>query len=225
MPRGRPRRQPPPPPPPSPPHAPDPPPQPQQQPAEPGLVGLLQTVNLLVTEVAQLRQEVRANQEAPQGVVPPPPPPPPQPAPPMVQMLERGCEVLQRRQEMATQKRGANQFQQQNQFGGDKRQRVQGESSQGQRQQPQQQRAAPQDRAPQQPNRPQGNQGQQQPRPQQQQPRDDGRVQCWDCGERGHVKRNCPRGNRQQTGGVTQGRMFAISQDNARVSDDVIEGW
>ncbi|OVA02084.1 zinc finger protein [Macleaya cordata] len=125
---------------------------------------------------------------------------------------------------MATQKRGANQFQQQNQFGGDKRQRVQGESSQGQRQQPQQQRAPPQDRAPQQPNRPQGNQGQQQPRPQQQQPRDDGRVQCWDCGERGHVKRNCPRGNRQQTGGVTQGRMFAISQDNARVSDDVIEG-
>ncbi|OVA10797.1 zinc finger protein [Macleaya cordata] len=89
-----------------------------------------------------------------------------------------------------------------------------------------QQRAAPQDRAPQQPNRPQGNQGQQQPRPQQQQqPRDDGRVQCWDCGERGHVKRNCPRGNRQQTGGVTQGRMFAISQDNAWVSDDVIEGW
>ncbi|OVA09474.1 zinc finger protein [Macleaya cordata] len=141
-----------------------------------------------------------------------------------VQMLEKGCEVLQRRQEIATQKRGANQFQQQNQFGGDKRQRVQGESSQGQRQQPQQQRTAPQGRAPQQPNRPQGNQGQQQPRPQQQQPRDDGRVQCWDCGERGHVKRNCPRGNRQQTGGVTQGRMFAISQDNARVSDDVIEG-
>ncbi|OVA18876.1 hypothetical protein BVC80_8373g8 [Macleaya cordata] len=95
-----------------------------------------------------------------------------------VQMLERGCEVLQRRQEMATQKRGANQFQQQNQFGGDKRQRVQGKSSQGQRQQPQQQRVAPQDRAPQQPNRPQGNQGQQQPRPQQQQQRDDGRVQC-----------------------------------------------
>ncbi|OVA03840.1 hypothetical protein BVC80_7217g2 [Macleaya cordata] len=139
-------------------------------------------------------------------------------------MLERGCEVLQRRQEIATQKRGANQFQQQNQFGGDKRHRVQGESSQGQRQQPQQQRAAPQGRAPQQPNRPQGNQGQQQPRPQQQQPRDDGRVQCWDCGERGHVKRNFPRGNRQQAGGVTQGRMFDISQDNAQVSDDVIEG-
>ncbi|OVA13115.1 zinc finger protein [Macleaya cordata] len=143
-------------------------------------------VNLLVTEVAQLREEVRANQEAPLGVVPPPPPPPPQPAPPM---------------------------------------RVQGESSQGQRQQPQQQRTAPQGRAPQQPNRPQGNQGQQQLRPQQQQPRDDGRVQCWDCGERRHVKRNCPRGNRQQTGRVTQGRMFAISQDNSWVSDDVIKGW
>ncbi|OVA08848.1 zinc finger protein [Macleaya cordata] len=137
-------------------------------------------------------------------------------------MLERGCEVLQRRQETATQKRRANQFQQQNQYRGVKRQRVQGESSQGQRQQPQQQRAAPQGRAPQQPNRPQGNQGQQQS--QQQQPRDDGRIQCWDCGERGHVKRNCPRGNRQQTGGVTQGCMFAISQDNAWVSDDVIKG-
>ncbi|OUZ99239.1 hypothetical protein BVC80_813g7 [Macleaya cordata] len=125
-----------------------------------------------------------------------------------VQMLERGCEVLQRRQEIATQKRGANQFQQQNQFGGDKRQM----------------RAVPQGRAPQQPNRPQGNQGQQQPRPQQQQPRDDGRIQCWDSGERGHVRRNCARGDRQRTSEVTQGHMFAISQDDARVSDDVIEG-
>ncbi|OVA11835.1 hypothetical protein BVC80_633g48 [Macleaya cordata] len=139
-------------------------------------------------------------------------------------MLARGCEVLQRRQEIATQRRGANQFQQQNQFRGDKRQMVQGESSQGQRQQPQQQRAAPQGRAPQQPNSPQGNQGQQQARPQQQQPRDDGRIQYWDCGERGYVKRNCPRGDRPRTSGITQGRMFAISQDDARNSNEVMEG-
>ncbi|OVA01317.1 zinc finger protein [Macleaya cordata] len=148
-------------------------------------------------------------------------------------MLERGCEVLQRRQEIATQRRGANQFQQQNQFGGGKRHKVQGESSQVQRQQPQQQRAAPQGSAPQQPNRPQGNQNQeqlwpqqqQQSRPQQQQPpRDDGRFQCWNCGERGHVKWNCSRGDRPQTGGVTQRRMFAMAQGDARASDDVIEG-
>ncbi|OVA07385.1 hypothetical protein BVC80_8877g3 [Macleaya cordata] len=81
-----------------------------------------------------------------------------------VQMLERGCEVLQRRQEMAIQKREATQFPQR--YRGTKRFKDQGESSQGSGQQ-QPQRASPQNRTPQQPANPQGNNYQNKQPPQQ----------------------------------------------------------
>ncbi|OVA08759.1 zinc finger protein [Macleaya cordata] len=130
-------------------------------------------------------------------------------------MLERGCEVLQRRQEMATQRRGAR-FQQPYQFTESKRQRVHGESSQGPRTQS--------------PARPEGkpnqnlNRQQQQPQQPQQHQRDRSRLQCWNCGEIGHVRWNCPRGDQRQSSRVTQGPMFAISQDDARIPNDAMEG-